>query len=281
MALKPMMEREGIPDFGATFSGTIVDPPSRYLFGIDPTYRTQGWIIVDHILDRDPDARIGVIYQDDDMGLDGLRGAHEAAAYHGIELVAEEGHRRGAVDFSSQVLNVRRAGATDVVLFTALRETASIVIEASELGWEPEFVAFSVVSDNQIVELSGDAGQNLHVLTVLDFESDDPEIRLYRELIGTHTPEQRPGAYHAYGYFLAQIVVEGLRRAGSDLSREGFVDALEALDGWDENIMRRSISYGPGVRGGIPVRAFFSSPDLAGKRLVRETEDFVFEIPRD
>jgi hypothetical protein len=72
-----------------------------------------------------------------------------------------------------------------------------------------------------------------------------------------------------------------LRRAGSDLSREGFVDALEALDGWDENIMRRPISYGPGVRGGIPVRAFFSSPDLAEKRLVRETEDFVFEIPRD
>lgn len=279
LALKPIVERERVPIVGGAFSSAIVDPPARYVFAAGLTYRMQGWVLVEYILEHEPNARIGVIYQDDDMGLDGLTGLREAAVYHGTEVVAEEGHSRGTVDFSSQVLNLRRAGVTHVALFTMLRETAAIAREMRQLDWTPELVAFNVVADDRLVELAGEAAENLHVLSVLDFRSEGDQIRRYLELIEEYTPNQRPGPYHAYGYMIAQVLVEGLRRAGPEPTREKLVEALESFDGWDENVARHPITYGPEIRGGGAARAFFQSPDVARGRLVREAPDFIFEGP--
>jgi branched-chain amino acid transport system substrate-binding protein len=279
LALKPVVEREQVPVFAGAFSSAITDPPARYMFGGGQTYRMQGWVLVDRILEHAPDARIGVLYQDDDMGLDGLEGVREAAAHYGVDVVAEEGHSRGVVDFSSQVLNLRRAGVTHIALFTLVRETAAIMREADQLGWVPEFIAFNVLSDDRVIELAGEAAANLHVLSVLDLESDDPGILRYLELIERYSPEQRPGPYNAFGYALAQILVEALERAGPDPTREALVTALETFDRWDENVLRLPVTYGPGMRGSRETRAFFSAADLESGRLVREGPDFTFALP--
>ena len=77
MALRPIVEREHVPIVPAvTFASVVYTPPSRYVFGLDPSYRMTSWILLHYLVTslEATDARIGVIYQDDDLGNDGLAG---------------------------------------------------------------------------------------------------------------------------------------------------------------------------------------------------------------
>ena len=283
MALKPMVERDRVPIAPAgAFSSALYTPPSRYLFAPDPSYRMTSWIMVDYVANtlKATDARIGVVYQDDDMGADGLTGLREAAAYYGLPIVAEEGHKRGAIDFSSQVLNVKRSGATHVVLWTVLRETAAILKRAQELSWEPEFLSWYAVADPRLLELAGDAAANLQIVNLMDLNSDDSRLRVYLDAVHHLDPDHPPGFYHAMGFATAQMFVEALKRAGRDLTRDRFIEALETFDHWDDNAFGLPVTYGPGLRGGSTTKTFFSRVDVGRCRFVRVTEDKVFEMPK-
>jgi len=282
LALKPIVEREQVPIVPAiSFASPIYNPPSRYVFGVDPTYRMQSWVIVEYIVDelKARDAKIGVIFQDDDLGADALAGLREAAEHYDIPIVAEAGHKRGAIDFGTQVLNLREAGATHVVLWTVFRETAAILKEAHVLGWSPEFFGWFAIADDRIVEFTGDASRNLHVLNILDLESDSAQMKTYRGLVDKHDPDRRITLFHAGGYAWSQVLGEGLRRAGRDLTREKLVEAMETFEGWDDNLIGQPFTYGPGRRGGSSSKTFFMKVDLEKGKLVRVTEDKVFEMP--
>lgn len=282
MALKPMLERDHVPSvFAVSFSSVLYTPPSRYLFAPDPSYRMTSWIMLDYVVQSlgATDARIGVIYQDDDLGLDGLAGLREAASHYGLTIVAEEGHKRGAIDFSSQVLNVKKAGATHVVLWTVLRESAAILKKAQELDWAPEFIGWYAIADPRFVELVGDAADNLHIVNIFDVDSDDPRVRDYLDTVERFDPEHTPGFYHAGGFSGAQIFVEALERAGRDVTREKLIEALETFDKWDQNATGRLVTYGPGIRGGSAAVTFISKVDREKGKLVRVTEDKIFEVP--
>jgi branched-chain amino acid transport system substrate-binding protein len=281
MAIMPMLENEGIPLVGPnSYSSAIYTPARRYVFAMPPSYRALSWIMVQQIAES-PDsvgARLGVIYQDDDFGLDGLQGLREAAAYYELPIVAEESYKRGTVDFSTQVLNLKKTGPTHVMLWTILRETAAVLKEADQLGWEPQFLGNFTAADDQIVKLAG--GVLKDTLFVSFFDLSSPQMKTYLELIDRYTPNRKPGFYHAGGFSIAQGLVEGLERAGRDLSREKLVVAAETFDEWDENIFAMPITYGPGLRGGMDARVFLARADLEKGKIVRATEDILFEMPR-
>jgi len=282
MAMRPMLERDKIPLVAPTsFASLTYTPPSRYLFGVDPSYRMTSWMLVEYIRDDlgAPDARIGVIYQDDDLGADALTGLHEAASHYGLDIVAEESHKRGAVEFGSQVLNLKKAGATHVLLWTILRESAAILEEAKSLEWSPEFIGWFGFADDRVVELAGDAAKNLHVLSLFDVNSDDASVKEYLEARERHQPDHRAGFYHAGGFSLAQVVVEALERSGRDVTRENLVEALETFDRWDDNAWGHPFTYGPNVRGGSAAKVFFAKADVEKGTLVRITPDRLFEMP--
>ena len=193
--------------------------------------------------------------------------------------MAEEGHKRGAIDFASQVLNVKKSGATHVVLWTVLRESAAILKKAHELDWAPEFLGWYGIADARLVELAGNAAANLHIVNLVDIDSDDPRVRTYLDAVERYDPEHSPGFYHGGGFVIGQAFVEALERAGRDLTREKLIEALETFDHWDQNAWGIPLTYGPGLRGGSAAKTFFSKVDVEKGKLVRVTEDTVFEMP--
>jgi branched-chain amino acid transport system substrate-binding protein len=279
MALKPMLERDRVPTLAVSFSSVLYTPPSRYLFAPSPSYRMVSWIMLEYLVDglRAQDAKIAVVYQEDDLGLDGLAGLREAAAHYGLTIVAEEGYKPGAIDFSSQVLNLKKAGATHVVLWTVLRESAAILKKAQELDWAPEFLGWFAIADPRFVELAGDAAAHLHIVNQFDPDSDDLRVSVYRDALERYDSGHKPGFYHAGGFSLGQIFVEALERAGRDLTREKLIEAFETFDHWDQNVFGMPVTYGPGLRGGSVAKTFISR--IEQRKLVRVTEDTIFEMP--
>ena len=282
LAVESILESEGVPLFApCTWSSVVYTPARRYIFATDPSYRMQSWIMLD-IIRREMQGghpQIGVIYQDDDFGRDGLTGLREAAAYYGMNIVAEEDYKRGAVDFSTQVLNLKRANATHVILWTIYREAALVLKEARQLDWHPAFFGNTIIGDDKLMQLAGEAAENLRILSNLDLSSDTDQMKLYRELIARYDPGRAPQYYHAAGYTVAQIQVEVLRRAGRDLNREKLVTTAETFQGWDENLAHFVLTYGPGLRGGSVGQVYLARVDAEQKRFVYDKEPIRFGMP--
>lgn len=282
MAIMPMLEREGIPLFAPnSFSSTLYTPPHRYVFTMPLSYPAQSWVMAQWIANSPgaAEARLGVIYQDDDFGRDGLEGLRDAAAHYGLRIVGEEAHARGAVDFSSTVLNLKRADPTHVILWTLLRETASVLQEAHQLGWKPHFFVNNTAAGNRVVELAPEALSNTNALFVTNWDPSSPEMRPYLELLKQHAPGREPAYYHVAGFTEAQGLVEALERAGRDLTREKFVEAAETFDEWDDNVFGVPMTYGPGLRGGLDIKVYFAKADVDRGRLVRASDDIFFRGP--
>ena len=129
------------------------------------------------------------------------------------------------------------------------------------------------------MELAGDSTANVHLVTITDFESDDPRVRTYLDTKEQYDPGHPAGFYHAGGYAVGEIFVEALERAGRDLNREKLIAALETFEGWDANAWRLPLTYAPGVRGGSAATTYVSKVDFEQGKLVRATEDAVFEMP--
>ena len=282
MAIMRMLEDEGIPLLSPNgYSSALYTPPRRYVFPLPLAYQAQSWVMVARIADSPEaaEARLGVIYQDDDFGRDGLKGLRDAAAHFGLPIVAEEAHPRGIMDFSSTVLNMKRADPTHVILWTVLRETAAVVKEAHQLGWEPVFLGNHTAAGDQLVELAPEALRDVDALFVTPWDPMSPEMIPYLELLEKHAPDREPAYYHVAGFAQAQGLVEALERAGRNLTREKLVEALETFEGWDENLLGIPITYGPEERGGFDIEVYFAKADVEEGRLVRASDDIYFRIP--
>ncbi|MBI2503828.1 MAG: ABC transporter substrate-binding protein, partial [Candidatus Latescibacteria bacterium] len=270
----PFIERERIPLIAPlTFASAMHTPPKQYLFAMDPSYNIQAWIIVKYLLEveKAQSPRLAVLYQDDDYGQDGLKGLREAAAHYNLPIVAEESYKKGAVDFSTQIFNLRKADPTHVVLWTVYREAAAVLKEARMADWHPQFIGGLPIADDKTLELAGTDAEGLLALQIIDFQSQDELMKQYRELLKKHAPDHRLSLYHAGDFWSAQALVEGLERAGRDLTREKLVEAMESFKGWDGSI-GPPLSYGPNLRGGKNTSAFLVRADVANKTFVRATD---------
>ena len=282
VATFPLVERERVPVvMPLTLSSQMSTPAKRYVFGIDPNYVAESWLLVQHLVETvgTEGVRLAAFYQDDDFGRDGLKGLRDAAAHYGLPIVAEEGHKRAAVDFSAQALNLRQADPTHVVLITINRESAALMRETQQAGWQPQFLATIPAADAKTVQLAGDAADGLIGLGMFDYDSDVASMQLYRDLLDEHAPgEPLPSIYHTLAFGGAQTLVEGLRRAGRELTREKLVAALESLDHWQGPVMP-PVTYGPKLRGGQFASAFLVRADVESQTFVRASDWFRLSRP--
>lgn len=262
MATLPLIKRADVPLVGAgNFNSRVYTPFQKNVFSIGPSYTVQSWMIVEYILANWKEAtppRIAVIYQDDDLGQDGLSGLHDAVETYGLDLVAEESYKRGAIDFSSQVLNIKKHDPTHVILWTIYRETAAILKKAVQIDLKATFIGGSPASDSKILELAGADAEGYLALAPVDLWSESPSERLekYWTLTKRQVPRRKVTPVHSFGYSIAELLVESLERTGRDLTREKLIQALETINQFETTAI--NYSYGPGIRGGLNSRAIMT-----------------------
>lgn len=253
-ALRGMIEENEIPLIAPTSqSGTLSDmsrPASKYIFHTDLGYDKQGEIMVDWAIKQNPDAKIGIIYQDDDYGENAVAGTEAAAARHGI-TVQKESFQRGSTDFTGQVRNVMKGGCDVVLIAAIVKEPIIIMKTAAAMGYKPQFMGFGPTMDHRVTLAAGEAGEGFISAAFAQlWDSDHPSAVFYREQCDkNNVPVKMRGMYHFYGFTTAHVLVEGLRRAGKNPTRKGMVRGLENLQNYEGAAMP-SISYGPNDRAG-------------------------------
>ena len=237
-AIRPILSETGTPLIApATNSGTMSDlsrVAGDLIFHTDTGYDIQGEILVDYILNQNSDAKIGIVYQDDDYGENVLEGIARAEAEHEI-TVQKESYQRGAIDFKGQTMNLLKGGCTDVIIAGIVREPVTVMKTAEAMNYKPNFFGTGPTVDARVGKLAGSAGEGFTATYWANmWNSDAPGPILYRELCEKYDiPEPYIGLYHYYGFATAQLLVEGLERAGRNPTRKSLVRGLETFKNWD------------------------------------------------
>ncbi|MFZ6647060.1 ABC transporter substrate-binding protein [Undibacterium sp. TJN25] len=234
-AALPLVAKENLPFF-APFTGaqSLREPFNRNIFNIRASYFEETEKIIQHITTLSLN-RIAVFYQDDAYGKTGLEGVIRAMKKRNIDIVATATVERNSVDVSKAIAQMKQAKPQAIVMISAYTSCAAFIKgmlkdgEVSPIFWNISFVGSQALSK----EL-GAEGRGVMISQVMPAPWDDinPVVKEYKNLY-LKTPGRVPGYVSLEGFIAAKVFVEGLKRAGNNLSRESFVKAMEGISSHD------------------------------------------------
>jgi branched-chain amino acid transport system substrate-binding protein len=208
--------------------------PEEYpwTMGWQPNYPTEGKIYAQYILDNIPDAKIGVLYQNDDYGKDYLHGFMEGLGDKADELVvAEESYEVADPTVDSQIINLQNSGANVFFNITTPKFAAQAIKKAHEIGWKPTHFLNNVSqSVGAVMKPAGlEASQGI-ISAIYQKEpgdpqwNDDPGMQDWNAFMDEYYPDgDKASSFTVFGYGIAKTMEQVLRQAGDDLSRENIM----------------------------------------------------------
>ncbi len=241
LPLRPMLERNNIVAFPLSLSSKMAEfawtPP------VGPSYVVEAQRAMDWIVKTSGGAdkvKIGIIYQQDDYGKDGLDGLKIALAHYGIKLVAEETYAPGQADFTAPVNALKQAGATHVLLSTVPSATGPILGTASQLDYNPIWISNTPAWIDRFFDadvIPSKIFKNYYMVSGLPYWGEPSNfmksfLELYEKYGRAQSP---PDSYILLSYLQGRISIEALRVAisNNDLSREGYLKALQTLKNYN------------------------------------------------
>ncbi|WP_304309092.1 ABC transporter substrate-binding protein [Pseudacidovorax intermedius] len=230
-ALPVLASKNTLNFFPAALSRDMYEPVSKLKFAFLSSYYDQIAPAAARLYREKKAARPCIIYQDDEYGLEILRGTEAGLKTVGAELVEKTSFKRGATDFSSQVARMKAAGCDFVVTGTLIRETVGTLNEARRIDFNPTFLgAFGTYTD-LIHKLGGKPMDGFYSTMTVQHPYEDtvsdalkPWLTAYRGRFN-----EAPSAYSIYGYVIADRLVQALDKAGAQPDTDSLARAVEAM----------------------------------------------------
>jgi len=265
------MER-GIPWVGPA-AGSLhwITPPQKYLFSLYPLYADEAKLLVRHLVEKEGKKNIAILYASDEYGENGHRGAVAEMERIGIKPAIEVPLNQADRDLKSHVLKLKESGADAVVMWVNPTHAVITLKTAAALQFAPQWATSSTLSDAPLMQtLTGGLWKNIIFASFSELpDSDAPEVKKYREAFAKYAQQgERWGVFFMAGIGFVEPMVEGLRRAGRDLSREKFVEAMESIK--DFKGVLGNVSFGPGIRQGQHA-IFLAKTDDSGTKVTQLT----------
>ena len=226
-----LFDKNVISFFPVTAAREMYEPLNRLKYSFAATYYDQMRLGVPKLAKEKSAKKVCAIYQDDEFGLEVLRGAEAGLKAAGMEMSEKTSFKRGATDFSSQVARMKAANCDFVVLGTIIRETIGTIAEARKTGFNPTMIGSSAAYTDLIHKLGGKPMDGLYAtMTVQNPYLDEASqpIRFWANKYKTKYNED-PTVFSAYGYTLVDAFAKGAQKAGANLSTDSFIKAMDSI----------------------------------------------------
>jgi branched-chain amino acid transport system substrate-binding protein len=229
-AVQKYLNARKIPQlFVATGASRFSDPKNYpWTIGFNPSYFVEGRIYGRYILKNHPDARIGVLYQNDDVGKEYLNGLKSGLGGKASQMiVSEASYETSDPTIDSQILKLRAAGATLLLSASTPKQAAQAIKKNFEIGWNPVHILdINATSVGAVLKPAGLEASKGIISTnygkdPLDPQwKDDPGMKRYFAFMAAYYPEgDKNSNFNSYGYSTAQLLVHVLNQCGDDLTR--------------------------------------------------------------
>jgi branched-chain amino acid transport system substrate-binding protein len=216
--------------FAATGASKFTDPKNfPWTLGFNPNYFVEGRIYGQYILKNYPNAKVGVLYQNDDLGKDYLNGLKAGLGDKATGMiVAEASYEVADPTVDSQILKLKDAGVDLLFSASTPKQAAQAIKKNAELGWQPvHIVDINATSVGAVMKPAGlDASKGVISVNYgkdpLDPTwKDDAGMKKYLDFMAKYYPEgDKDSIFNTYGYSTTQLLVHVLKQCGDDLTRE-------------------------------------------------------------
>ena len=234
VAVQKYLNQKKVPQVFISAGGRRFNDPQNFPWTVPfyPPFEMEGATFGKFILKNMPNAKIAVLYQNDDYGKDYLTGLKTGLGSDSTaKIVAEVSYELSCPTVDSEVLKLKASGADTLIYFTTPKFAAQAIKKANELSWKPvQFLASPV---NSIQGVLAPAGlENVQGAYTTQFTkqagdpawAEDPEVKEYISFMKKWVPNDSPNDFIALsGYVNAQAIAKGLRRCGDNLTRENLL----------------------------------------------------------
>ena len=249
LAALPVFTEAKVPFIGAfTGAQALREPFNRYVFNVRASYFDETEKIVEQ-LTTTSQKRIAVFYQNDSYGKAGLAGVERAMNKRNLKILATATVERNSADVAAAVKTLVAAKPDAVIMVSAYTSVAAFVKGMKKAGSLPQFHNVSFVGSKPLAATLGDDGIGVAIAQVVPFPWSGTEqiTRDYQARVA-----KAGGKDYSFteleGFIAARVLVEGLKRAGRELTRDKLITALESLSRTD--IGGFQVDYSPGNHNG-------------------------------
>lgn len=235
----PLIEEAKIPLVGLfTGANTLRDPFRKYIFNIRASYYQETEEMMRYSVDSLGLSRIAVFYQSDAYGLDGLEGVKIALKKRGLEIVGSGSYNRGTTEVEKAVEEIAKTDPELIIMVGTYSPSAKFIKLYKAKNLPAKFYSVSFVGPHKFLEVLGDDAEGVMVTQVVP----PPSSNTYKavEEFNADLEKSYPGEHPMFGslegYINAKVLVEALKRSGRNVTRTGFINALESLDNYDVGI---------------------------------------------
>ncbi|HXY23508.1 MAG TPA: ABC transporter substrate-binding protein [Candidatus Acidoferrum sp.] len=245
----PMAESNKIPLVGLfTGAQTLYVPFRHWVVNVRASYFDETREQVDGLWGTLGYKKIGVIYPDDPFGTTVLDGVKTALKTHGAEPVAVASYQRQTAQVGGAIDSVRAVSPDAVVVVGPANTVAPILKQSHAKGWKPLFLTVSFVGTDDLIQEAGADAEGVVVTQVVPpyYLTDYKTVTLYRRALTKYYPSAQPNFVSLEGFVDAMVLVEGLKRAGKELTRDGLIRGIEAIHDQDIGLGEQlKLDYGP------------------------------------
>jgi branched-chain amino acid transport system substrate-binding protein len=265
-AIQKYMNAKKVPQlFVATGATKWNDPAGNpWTMGWQPNYQTETTIYAKHILKEKPNAKIGVLYQNDDYGKDYLKGLKDGLGDKAKSMiVAEVSYEVSDPTVDSQVVQLQGSGADVFVNITTPKFAAQAIRKAFDIGWKPVHYLNNV--STQIGSVLTPAGleksvgliSTAYIKDPLDSQwANDPAIVEWTAFMKKYYPDgSLIDNSNVYGYTVAQTLVQVLKQCGDNLTRENVMKQAASLKDFTPNTLLPGVKINTGPKDFAPIES--------------------------
>jgi ABC-type branched-subunit amino acid transport system substrate-binding protein len=237
--------------FAATGASKFTDPKNfPWTMGFNPSYFVEGRIYGQYILKEHPDAKIGALYQNDDLGKDYLNGLKAGLGDKAAKMIVTEvSYELTEPTIDSQILKIKDSGADLFFSATTPKQAAQAIKKIAELGWHPlQIVDINANSVGAVLKPAGlEAAKGLisvgYVKDPSEPTKDDPGMQRYLDFMQKYYPDgDKASNLNVYGYITAQLLVQVLKQCGDELTRENVLKQATSLHNVELDLLLPGIS---------------------------------------
>lgn len=240
-AVVKYINRMKVPDLFVGSGATMFNDPERYPWTVGwfPHYASEGAIYAKYVLANAPDAKIGILSQNDDLGRDYLSGFKRILGERADKMIVlERTYNVTDPSIDSQVVSLKAAGADVVLIVATPKFAAQAMRKAWDLNWSPLKIVVSIGSGIAAAMKPAGFDASKGVISAATHKdpadpqwANDPEMKKWNEWMDKYNPHSSKSDSSAlYGYSIGTAVTNIIRQAGDNLTRENIMNIATHLD---------------------------------------------------
>jgi ABC-type branched-subunit amino acid transport system substrate-binding protein len=252
-AVQKYLNSKKVPQlFAATGASKFTDPKNfPWTMGFNPNYFVEGRIYGQYILKEYPNAKIGILYQNDDLGKDYQNGIKAGLGDKAAKMiVAEASYEVADPTIDSQILKIKDAGADLFFSATTPKQAAQAIKKIAELGWKPVHILdINATSVGAVMKPAGlEASKGVISVNYgkdpLDPTwKDDAGMKKYFEFMAKYYPDgDKDSSFNSYGYMTTELLIHVLKACGDNLTRENVLKQATNLKNVQLDLLLPGIS---------------------------------------